>query len=91
MGLTRSLAARLIALAGALFGGSLAAAADVDRIEAQEAKRLIDKGEAIIVDVRGQSSWEMGHVAGALHMPLEELDARLSQLPKNKLIVCYCT
>ena len=91
MGMTRSLTARLLALAGALFGGPFAHAADVDRIDAHEAKRLVDKGEAVIVDVRGQASWDMGHVQGAMHVPLEELDARMSQLPKNKLIVAYCT
>jgi rhodanese-related sulfurtransferase len=91
MGMTRSFAARLLALAGALFGGPFVHAAEVDRIEAQEAKRLVDKGEAVIVDVRSQASWDMGHVQGALHVPLDELEARLSQLPKNKLIVAYCT
>jgi rhodanese-related sulfurtransferase len=33
----------------------------------------------------------MGHAQGAWHIPTEELAARLSQLPKNKLIITYCT
>ncbi len=90
--MTRSLFGRLVALAGAIFWSPVAAiAVDVDRIEAQEAKRLVDKGEAIIVDVRSRAAWDMGHVQGALHIPTEELDARLSQLPKDKLIITYCT
>jgi rhodanese-related sulfurtransferase len=69
----------------------MATAADVDRIEAQEARRLVDKGEAVLLDVRSRAAWDMGHVAGALHVPLSEIEARLSQLPKDKLIVAYCT
>jgi len=92
VGMTRSLFARLVALAGAIFWSPVSAiAADVDRIEAQEAKRLVDKSEAVIVDVRSRAAWDMGHVQGALHVPTEELDARLSQLPKDKLIITYCT
>ena len=90
--MTRSLFGRLVALAGAIFWSPVSAiAVDVDRIEAQDAKRLVDKGEAVIVDVRSRAAWDMGHVQGALHVPTEELDARLSQLPKDKLIITYCT
>lgn len=91
IGMTRSLFARVVTLLGAIFWGPMAVAADADRIEAQEAKRLFEKGEAIVVDVRTRSAWDLGHVTGALHIPLAEIDAHLAQLPKNKLIVAYCT
>lgn len=90
-GTTRSVFARVVALLGAVFWGPMAMAADADRVDALEAKRLFEKGEAVIVDVRNRSAWDMGHVTGALHIPLGELDAHLAQLPKNKLIVAYCT
>ena len=88
----RTLFGRLVALAGAIFWSPVGAiAADASRIEAQEAKRLVDKGEAIIVDVRSRAAWDTGHVQGAWLIPTEELAARLSQLPKDKLIITYCT
>jgi rhodanese-related sulfurtransferase len=91
-GKTRTLLTRLIALAGAVFWSPAGVvAADVDRIEAAEAKKLVEKGAAIMVDVRPRAAWDMGHVAGAWHIPSEELTARLSQLPKDKLIITYCT
>lgn len=90
-GSSRSLFARVVALLGAIFWGPMAVGAEVERIEAQEAKRMVEKGEAVVIDVRGRSSWDLGHVAGALHVPLNEIEARLSQLPRNKLIVAYCT
>jgi predicted sulfurtransferase len=92
VGKTRSLFGRIVALAGAIFWSPVAViAADVDRIEGPEARRLVEKGEAVIVDVRSRSAWDMGHVAGAWLIPGEELQARLSQLPKDKLIITYCT
>jgi rhodanese-related sulfurtransferase len=91
LGMTRSLFARVVALLGAIFWGPMAAGAEADRIEAQEARRLVEKGEAVVIDVRNRSSWDLGHVAGAIHVPLAEIEALLSQLPKSKLIIAYCT
>jgi predicted sulfurtransferase len=91
-GKTRALFTRLVAIAGAIFWSPVSViAADVDRIEATDAKKLVDKGDAILVDVRSRAAWDMGHIQGAWHIPGEELAARLSQLPKNKLIITYCT
>jgi rhodanese-related sulfurtransferase len=90
-GKTRMLLTRLVALAGAVFWSPVSVMADVNRIEAAEAKKLVDKGDAIMVDVRSRAAWDLGHVQGAWHIPGEELAARLAQLPKNKLIITYCT
>jgi rhodanese-related sulfurtransferase len=61
------------------------------RIEGAEAKRLVDKGEAVVLDVRSKEAWDLGHVQGALHIPLNDLPHRLKELPKDKLIAAYCT
>jgi predicted sulfurtransferase len=61
------------------------------RIEGAEVKRLVDKGEAVVVDVRSKEAWDLGHVQGALHIPLNDLPHRLKELPKEKLIAAYCT
>jgi rhodanese-related sulfurtransferase len=90
--MARSFFARLMAVAGTIFWSPAPAiSADVDRIEAQEAKRLVDKGEAVLVDVRSKAAWDLGHAQGALHIPLQEVGARLSELPRNKVIIAYCT
>jgi rhodanese-related sulfurtransferase len=90
-GKTRMLLTRLVALAGAVFWSPVSVLADVNRIEAAEAKKLVEKGEAILVDVRARGAWDMGHAQGALHIPTDEITAHLSQLPKSKLIITYCT
>ena len=61
------------------------------RITAAELKPLVDKGEAVLLDVRSARAWQNGHAAGALHVPLDEIEAQLSQLPKDKLVAAYCT
>jgi rhodanese-related sulfurtransferase len=91
-GKTNTLFARLVALAGAVFWSPAGVvAADIDRIEAQEAKALVEKGQAVVVDVRSRAAWDTGHVAGAFHVPMDELAARMAQLPKDKLVITYCT
>ena len=79
----------LLTLGG--FGFDRADAQDAPRIVAEELKRLVAKGEAVIVDVRSQSAWDFGHIDGAIHIPLADLPSRLKELPKDKLIACYCT
>ena len=51
----------------------------------------MDKGDAILLDVRGKTGWDAGHIEGAVHIPMAELKQRLGELPKDKLIAAYCT
>jgi len=48
------------------------------------------KGDEIFVDVRTQEDYNMGHVDGAINMPLDDLRAREKELDKNKTYVTYC-
>lgn len=68
-----------------------ASADQAPRIEAAEAKGLVEKGDAVLLDVRGKDAWDAGHVQGAVHIPLDQLESRLKELPKEKLIAAYCT
>ncbi|SRR6266516_3319339 len=61
------------------------------RITPAEARIALDKGEAIIVDVRGESSYEAGHVKGARLLPYSDLVARIDELPRDKMIITYCS
>jgi hydroxyacylglutathione hydrolase len=44
----------------------------------------------MILDVRGRSEWDAGHVPGATHIPLAELPARLGELPRDRTIAVHC-
>jgi len=43
-----------------------------------------------ILDVRTALEWELGHIEGAVHIPLDELRQRLGELSKDKRWVVYC-
>ena len=43
-----------------------------------------------LLDVREDDEWAAGHIDGAQHIPLGELLARLSELPKERTIVAVC-
>ena len=64
----------------------------VPRIGVEEAKKLVDDGKAVIIDVRGTEAYKTAHVKGALDYPLSKIESKdFSGLPKNKRIIAYCT
>lgn len=59
-------------------------------LEGSEARRLVEQG-ARLVDVRTPQEFADGHIDGAVNIPVQELDRRLTELePKNEPIVLYC-
>jgi len=67
---------------------------DLPRITAEEFKLLYDKNEPyILIDARPRNLFLDGYIPGAQNIPndpREDSVARLTQLPKNRLIVTYC-
>lgn len=52
---------------------------------------LTDHPEAILLDVRTDGEWNMGHIDGAMHIEVSQLEARLGQIPNtSKTIVAIC-
>ncbi len=70
---------------------TIASPADVPRITAQELSAKLDAGQAVVFDARRQESYMRQHIAGALSLPWNEVDARLAELPTDKQAVFYCT
>ncbi|MDO5087152.1 MAG: rhodanese-like domain-containing protein [Comamonadaceae bacterium] len=66
----------------ALAGGAGGAAA----VPAAEAVRLMNREKAVVVDVRESGEYAAGHIAGARHVPLGELEAKLPATVKNKAL-----
>jgi len=53
-------------------------------VSALEAVQLINRKDAVVVDVRDTGEYEAGHVAGARHVPEKHLTERLKDLEKFK-------
>ena len=65
---------------------------EVPRISVEELKERIDSGEAIVIgDTRGQSSFDIMHIAGAISITSSQVEALLDDLPLDQEIVLYCT
>ena len=57
-----------------------------------EAVQLINRKDALVIDVRDTGEYEAGHIAGARHVPEKQLTERLKELEKFKgrslIVVC---
>jgi len=47
-------------------------------------------GEVVVLDVRPAVEYETGHIAGAISIPLQDLERQLSRIPPDREIVAYC-
>jgi rhodanese-related sulfurtransferase len=53
-----------------------------------ELKAKLDKGEKVLmIDVRGDDEVASGSIPGALHIPLDQLEARMKDIPKDVQLV----
>ena len=78
---------------GYLDGGMQAwvdAGLEVERTRLITAEELEAEGDVLIVDVRNDSEWKEGSIAGAKHIPLGVLARSVGQLDKSVPIVMVC-
>ena len=52
-------------------------------------RELVEKG-AYIVDVRSPAEFAMGHLVGAVNLPLGQLRVRLNEFPKDRPVYLHC-
>jgi hypothetical protein len=62
------------------------------RMTLEDFKKLYDDPakRPIIIDVRAKEAYDAGHIEGAISFPEADVDTRVGELPKNKLVVAYC-
>ena len=67
---------------------------EAPRITVEELKRRMDAGEDFtIIDVRNPQAWGQSDtmMPEAIRVPLDDFERHLSQIPKDRPIVAYCT
>jgi hypothetical protein len=63
------------------------------RISSADAEARVDAGQAIVLDVVTSQAWDQIDVAiaGAVRIPPDMLESHLSELPKDRDLIAYCT
>ena len=71
---------------------SLAQASDdARRITPDEVRDLLKRNKAVLVDVRSAEAYRASHIKGALSIPFSEIGERSKELPRDRMIVAYCS
>lgn len=59
-------------------------------VDAGQVRERLRKGTALVIDVRGEGEWAAGHVPGARHVPLGDLEQRLGEVPRDVPVIVHC-
>lgn len=96
--------AEVAALLGALYGIGFKHSAALSRLSQdffsardglepiglEELRQRLKRGDALLLDVRPAHEFEAHHLPGARSIPLDELEARVHELPRDQTIIAYC-
>ena len=58
-------------------------------IHGAEAHQLVAAG-AFLLDVRTPGEFQDGHAEGATNIPVSELESRLAEVPRHRVVITYC-
>jgi 3-mercaptopyruvate sulfurtransferase SseA len=61
------------------------------RITIDELDALMKNNEAVVIDVRTQPAFDQGHIPGSRLIPAGEIQNYITELPRDKMIVTYCS
>src|SRR5438045_6652677 len=68
-----------------------APASKAKQLSTNELKELLGKKDVFFLDVREPKELEeLGTIKGYVNVPLDQLESRLSEIPKGKLIITAC-
>jgi rhodanese-related sulfurtransferase len=64
--------------------------ASLAAVDLTELERLVAEGCVTLLDVRPTLEYQQGHIPEARSIPIEELEHRLAELPRDREVVAYC-
>ena len=86
----RSVAERRLADFERLVRDHFVSRSDVEAVPLAELLKRARSKQVVILDTRPASEFLAGHIAGAISVPVDELQRRLKELGKGKEYVAYC-
>lgn len=69
-----------------------AAKEHITEVAPAEAAAAVERGEALLIDVRSSDDWKNGHAAGARHLDRGEIELEIEEVAPDldQPILCYC-
>ncbi len=87
MSMRKTLAAAAVTI---VMAATAALAAPYKNIPSSQAKALLDKGGVFLLDVRTPDEFRQAHLKGAVLIPIDQVERRLGEIPKNRTVLVYC-
>lgn len=69
-------------------------AVEATRVTAEEVKERMDRGEQFaFVDTRNPQAWGGAEtkLPGAIRVPAGEVEQHLDEIPRDRVVITYCT
>jgi rhodanese-related sulfurtransferase/DNA-binding MarR family transcriptional regulator len=86
----RDVAVRHVAEVGVFADEYLGERDGVEHLSAAELEQRLARGDVVVLDVRPETEYRAGHIAGARSAPLPLLADLAEKLPRRREIVAYC-
>lgn len=90
LGALRHVAEHAVASMERVIGAYFRARDELEPVAAPELLTRLREGGVVLLDVRPEDEYDLGHLPGAMNIPLRQLERRLSELPRDHQIVAYC-
>jgi ArsR family transcriptional regulator len=86
----RHVAERNLAEVDSIVRGYFADRDSLEPVSPDELLGRLREGAVSVLDVRPADEFAMGHLPGAVNIPLDQLEARLAELDPAQDVVAYC-
>jgi rhodanese-related sulfurtransferase/DNA-binding transcriptional ArsR family regulator len=86
----RDLGEKRLATVRELVGARFEGRSDRDRMGIEELAERLGSGSTVVLDARPEDEFIAGHIAGAVNVPADEVEAHLHVLPMDQEVVVYC-
>lgn len=90
LGALRAVAERNLAEVDRVVAGYFRARDAMEPVSRRELLARLKDGTVTVLDVRPEDEFALGHVPGAINIPLKQIERRLAELPRRREIVAYC-
>lgn len=64
---------------------------EIARVSLDDAYSAFQNKAAVFIDVRSVDNYSQSHIAGAINLPLDQLEAQIPKMDLQAWIIPYCT